>query len=240
MRLGGSSCPVSLLLRLCAVVALAAPAIASAQSQWGFSNSDPRTAKDTGAGSAREPRTSAAATGMTSSTSRTIATASADTDRRYGSRDRYRDLFRRGFQEGYRFGYGAYGYQSGAPGRSGAPSWSGGRGTGRYDLAYQTGLNDGYEAGLNDARDRRRFDPISEGRYRDGDRGYERVLRGPRGVQEQLPRRLQRRVQARIPGRGPLHRAGRAGSGRSEPVRRVRARAVLSPSRRANEAGTSK
>ena len=99
----------------------------------------------------------------------------------YGNRDRYRDSFRYGYQEGYRYAYGGsygngrYGGGSyGTPGRGGYPPWSGsGRGN-RYDPAYQTGLNDGYEAGLDDGRDNRRFDPVSERRYRSGDRGYER------------------------------------------------------------------
>jgi hypothetical protein len=102
----------------------------------------------------------------------------------YGNRDRYRDAFRYGYQEGYRYGYGGgYGsYGNGRyGGRGGLPPWADrdGRydpryGNSRYDPAYQTGLNDGYEAGLDDGRDNRRFDPVSEGRYRSADRGYRR------------------------------------------------------------------
>ena len=99
----------------------------------------------------------------------------------YGNRDRYRDSFRYGYQEGYRSGYGNYGGRYGAPGRSGQPPWSNGRDerydpyrNNRYDPAYQIGLNDGYEAGLDDGRDNRRFDPVSERRYRSADHGYER------------------------------------------------------------------
>jgi hypothetical protein len=100
----------------------------------------------------------------------------------FGNRDRYRDSFRLGFQDGYRSGFGV---RPGAPGRGGFPPWLDGRGRGygRYDLAYQTGLNDGYEAGLDDARDRRRYDPISERRFRNGDRGYQRQY-GPRELYE--------------------------------------------------------
>jgi hypothetical protein len=115
----------------------------------------------------------------------------ADAVLRQGGYDnRYRDEYRRGYEEGYRTGFSAaYGsrgargpvYDSRLPGRGGPPVWSSGRGTersgratGRYDPAYQTGATDGYEAGLKDAQSRRRFDPISEGRYRDGDRGYKR------------------------------------------------------------------
>jgi hypothetical protein len=98
----------------------------------------------------------------------------------YGNRDRYRDDFRRGFEVGYRAGYSRDGYDNGrgASGRYGGPGgpWGNGRGsvTGRFDLAYEAGFNDGYEAGMNDGRANRRFDPISEGRYRSADRGYAR------------------------------------------------------------------
>jgi flagellar biosynthesis/type III secretory pathway protein FliH len=106
----------------------------------------------------------------------------------YGNRERYRDSFRTGYQQGYRYGYGGYGQGNGqygngryGNGRYGGanPPWSNGRYNDRYDPAYQTGLNDGYEAGLEDGRDNRRFDPVSEGRFRSADRGYEREY-GPR------------------------------------------------------------
>ena len=104
----------------------------------------------------------------------------------YGNRDRYRDSFRWGYQEGYRSGYGNYGgYGSGRSGGYGNGRYDGGpwydNRSNRYDPAYQTGLNDGYEAGLDDGRDNRRFDPVSERRFRNADRGYEREY-GPREV----------------------------------------------------------
>jgi hypothetical protein len=97
----------------------------------------------------------------------------------YGTRDRYRVQFRLGFEEGYRLGYGRLGN---GRGRAGVPPpWSNGRGRGvggrvigRFDLASRFGFDDGYDAGLRDAQGRRQFDPISEGRYRSGDHGYER------------------------------------------------------------------
>lgn len=97
----------------------------------------------------------------------------ADYRSQYGNRDRYRGAFRMGFEDGYRQGFG---YRYEVPERAGAPPWAArpGRGYGRYDVAYQTGLNDGYEAGLDDGRDGRRFDPVSERRYRSADRGYHR------------------------------------------------------------------
>jgi flagellar biosynthesis/type III secretory pathway protein FliH len=98
----------------------------------------------------------------------------------YGDRNRYRTEFRRGFEAGYRAGYrGGPGYDNRVPGRT-LPPWANGRGRGlpggqySYGPAFDIGYNDGYEAGMKDAQGRRSFDPISEGRYRDGDRGYER------------------------------------------------------------------
>ncbi len=111
----------------------------------------------------------------------------------YGNRDRYRDSFRYGYQEGYRNGYGGHGQYGNGPLRTVAHPATRTRDgrtaaiTNRYDPAYQTGLNDGYEAGLDDGRDNRRFDPVSEGRFRSANRGYEREY-GPREtVQGQLP-----------------------------------------------------
>ena len=89
-----------------------------------------------------------------------------------GNRDRYRNEFRRGFETGYRAGYydsrGGYGAGRGS-----------GRAAGRVDVAVQQGHSDGYEAGVNDARGRRQFDPVSERRYRSADRGYNNSY-GPR------------------------------------------------------------
>jgi hypothetical protein len=117
--------------------------------------------------------------------------ADAGYRREYGDRDRWRVDFRLGFETGYRDGYsryrpnyGGYGGYGGydpnggwRPGTGGPPPWANGRARGRggsqyNDYAFQTGFTDGYEAGLNDGRSRRRFDPVGEGRYRDGDRGY--------------------------------------------------------------------
>ena len=59
--------------------------------------------------------------------------------------------------------------------------WDNGRGRGRAggpvyrrDLARDFGFADGFSAGVEDARRRRAYDPFGEGRYRSGDRGYER------------------------------------------------------------------
>jgi hypothetical protein len=115
--------------------------------------------------------------------------ADAGYRREYGNEDWYRSDFRRGYQEGYRTGYdrSAYGRTDGPPygrangrGNGRGPNGVPGYGTyGRYDLALSNGYNDGYEAGLDDGRDRRRNDPIAESRYRSGDHGYRNEY-GPR------------------------------------------------------------
>ncbi len=53
------------------------------------------------------------------------------------------------------------------------------RGEPRFDFAVNSGLRDGYEAGLRDAQRGDRFDPVREKRYRSGDQGYDRRY-GPR------------------------------------------------------------
>jgi hypothetical protein len=87
---------------------------------------------------------------------------------------RYRDEFLRGFETGYRNGFEDRRFDR--RDQRNLPPWSngGGYGRGRYDNATQYGYEDGYQAGLNDAKDRNRFDPVGESRYRSGDRGYER------------------------------------------------------------------
>ena len=91
-------------------------------------------------------------------------------DVRFGSRSRYRDEFRRGFEAGYREAYRArrVGPAPRAP-------------IGRVDVAVQQGYSDGYEEGLKDGRDRKRFDPVGERRYRSADRGYNRSY-GPKDI----------------------------------------------------------
>jgi hypothetical protein len=55
---------------------------------------------------------------------------------------------------------------------------------GYRDVAFNNGFDDGYRRGLDDARDRDRYDPIGEKWYRKGDRGYHRQY-GPRDYYKQ-------------------------------------------------------
>ena len=48
------------------------------------------------------------------------------------------------------------------------------RTTGRYDLAFENGENDGYKEGLKDGEKGDRFDPVREKRFRSGDHGYDK------------------------------------------------------------------
>jgi hypothetical protein len=97
---------------------------------------------------------------------------------RYGSRDAYRNDFRRGFSSGYREGYGNVRGGVWAQNRNG--TWNGrddrrnGRNRGYQEPALARGYSDGWERGLDDGRERHRYDPTREGDYRDADNGYSR------------------------------------------------------------------
>jgi hypothetical protein len=99
--------------------------------------------------------------------------------REYGDRDWYRRDFRFGFEAGYRVGYGRPGGAGSQRPGTRPPGYSGRGGVGRggparAGPAYGIGYSDGYEAGLDDGRDGRQFNPIRPRRYRSGDHGYER------------------------------------------------------------------
>ena len=112
--------------------------------------------------------------------------------RSFGDRERYRQIFRDGYIAGYRetfsrwsrygsndgrYNQGRYG--NGPYNQRGPYGTQGGYGTGRYpgggyySPAYDNGLRDGYEKGLEDVRKRRSFDPRRHSWYRSGDRDYE-------------------------------------------------------------------
>jgi hypothetical protein len=131
--------------------------------------------------------------------------------RSYGDEWRYQQSFRGGFEAGYSIGYrryaGNYGYGGGygtrAPGgvypntRGDYPSPRGDYGNGyprggygggySYSPGYSNGVNDGYQKGREDARDRHSFDPRRHSWYRSGDRNYRNEY-GPRREYEDLYR----------------------------------------------------
>lgn len=108
-----------------------------------------------------------------------------DNDRRLS---RAGDQFQRGYADGYRAGYEQFRAQS--RGRRGPGPYAGrgagpyaGRGAGPYagrgrggyeDPAFARGYADGFEKGVDDGRDRDRYDPVRHRDYRDADDGYYR------------------------------------------------------------------
>ena len=103
-----------------------------------------------------------------------------------GDRDFYRRSYRQGFQAGYNEGYGRYGNNGRYP-RSTYPTSPNyptypnypsypdrgvPRNGGYSSAAYQVGYRDGVDAGRDDARGRRAYDPVRTRRYRDGDHDY--------------------------------------------------------------------
>jgi hypothetical protein len=127
--------------------------------------------------------------------------------RSYGERSRYEQTFKIGFASGYsdayrryspnyypgggiypntRGGYptqGGYGYP-----RDGYGYPQGGYGGARYGSpAHANGVNDGYEKGREDARDRDAYDPLRHKWYREGDHDYKKEY-GSRPQYENLYR----------------------------------------------------
>jgi flagellar biosynthesis/type III secretory pathway protein FliH len=119
--------------------------------------------------------------------------------RSFGDVERYRQSFRAGYESGYADGYRRYaayddyrygsgraiprypGYPSQLPGRAQYPGRYGYPGQYSYSPAYANGLNDGYEKGREDARDRDSYDPLRHKWYRSGDHDY----KGQYGSREQ-------------------------------------------------------
>ena len=103
--------------------------------------------------------------------------------RSFGNIDRYREAFRSGFEAGYTDAYRRYGRDD--RGRDGRWStdrdgrWSTGGYQGRYSRsaqyhpAFRSGLEEGYEKGVEDAGKRRSYDVLRHKWYREGDRHYE-------------------------------------------------------------------
>jgi hypothetical protein len=116
--------------------------------------------------------------------------ADAGYDRRYGTREAYQNSYRQGYANGYteaynrRGGYGRAvprGSQQDPRRYPGDPRYrypeDDSRRGGRYGYGYgsqgfEIGYSEGYEKGLEDARDRDRYDPLRHKWYREGDHGY--------------------------------------------------------------------
>lgn len=138
-------------------------------------------------------------------------------DSRDGSRDAYRDRYRSGFVAGYRDGYysasgrGAYGrtpeWGYGTPDARRDRGSYGGYGRAALQIAQSNGYEDGYRKGLDDGRDRDRFDPHRYREYRNGNRGY-RGEYGPKSAYQQAFRSGFER------GYGEGYRDGQRSSGR--------------------------
>lgn len=94
-------------------------------------------------------------------------------ERRFGSRNLYRDDFRRGYTDGYRSSYVRI-RPAPAPRvlRNGGVFGPAARPGGYEEPAYARGYADGYKQGAGDGRDRDGYDPVGHRDYRDGDQGY--------------------------------------------------------------------
>jgi hypothetical protein len=145
--------------------------------------------------------------------------ADAGYNRSYGNKDRYRDNFRSGYSDGYRAAYdrfsnggyydgraiprrdGGYGYPGNYPGNypQSGRTYPQGRygdwGSGVANIAFQNGVNDGYEKGLDDARDRKYPDPTRQKWYRSGDRHYEGRFGSKEAYKDQYRRGFQEGYQ---------------------------------------------
>ena len=115
--------------------------------------------------------------------------------REYGNKDLYRDEFRRGFAQGYQEAYARVDnryrdrrddrddrWGSGYPANGGIyggvipdRGYGNDRGYGSrggFDIAFRNGEADGYQKGLDDARDGKYPQPERQKWYRSGDRNY--------------------------------------------------------------------
>jgi hypothetical protein len=91
-------------------------------------------------------------------------------NRNYGDRNRYRDNYRAGFAQGYRDAYSRRDIRPTYPG----PGRGYGYGAGReaVNVAFQSGVRDGYSKGLDDVSHHRSSDARRQAWYRSGDRDY--------------------------------------------------------------------
>jgi hypothetical protein len=98
--------------------------------------------------------------------------ADAGYSNRYGDRGDYQRTFRDGFTDGYRAAFqrgpGVYDRRGPVNGGFGRPT------RGFQDPASARGYSDGFEHGVDDGRDRDRYDPVRHGDYKSADDGYNR------------------------------------------------------------------
>lgn len=90
-------------------------------------------------------------------------------NRSHGDRNRYRDNYRGGFAQGYRDGYNRRGARPSYPNNRDGVGYGGNASYG----AYQNGVGDGYQKGLDDAGDRKYPDVTRQKWYRNGDHEYD-------------------------------------------------------------------
>jgi hypothetical protein len=93
-------------------------------------------------------------------------------NQRYGSRDAYRDAYRGGFESGYRAGYGQVRGIRVDQGRRNSRVTAPRGARGYQEPAFARGYADGFDKGLEDGRDRDRYDPVRHSDYREADQGY--------------------------------------------------------------------
>ena len=93
-------------------------------------------------------------------------------NQRYGSRDAYRDAYRGAFQAGYRSGYDRVLVVRTGQGRRDSRVLLPRGGRVYQEPASARGYSDGFEKGLDDGRDRDRYDPVRHSDYRKADQGY--------------------------------------------------------------------
>jgi hypothetical protein len=162
---------------LAAVVLTATPACASygrsyGYGQPGFGRVDDRAYRN-GYNEGRKEGESDARRGRSADYGRHEDYRDADDGFRGGNKNAYRQAYRQGFAEGYNDSYRRFarndrndrydrrGPVFGGPSRGQANS-----------PAAAVGFRDGLSQGREDARDRRRFDPVRASRYRSGDHEY--------------------------------------------------------------------
>jgi hypothetical protein len=136
------------------------------------STAQTRAAYDTGFREGMQRGQNDARSGRSSDFDRDSEYRSADRgyDRSWGSRDAYRSEFRHGFEAGYRQGYRTVGVRQDREGNGRDRRWS----RGYQEPATVRGYSDGYDKGVDDGRDRDRYDPVQHGDYKSADNGYER------------------------------------------------------------------